>query len=301
MLWLSIGVRPHKPTTPPAAGQPEAATTGRARRCRRALGVGHVAVGLVLAALAAYACLIEPDRLEVTHHELPSAKVSRPLTIVVVADFQANRIGKYERRVLRTVAKQNADVILFAGDQIQEYDAARRKRLHEEFRAAYREAGIAARHGVYAVKGNVDSPDWEDLFAGLDVRTFSRTETLDVAGVRLTGLVRNSSRDVDFRLRDDGERFHIVFGHHPDYALGDVQADVLLAGHTHGGQVQLPFIGPLLTLTRVPRKWAAGGRTDLGEGRTLIISRGTGVERGSAPRIRFLCRPELVVLHLLPA
>ena len=91
----------------------------------------------------------------------------------------------------------------------------------------------------------------------------------------------------------------MVFGHRPDYAMGDVPADVLIAGHTHGGQVRLPGIGPLLTFSRVPRPWAAGV-TNLDAGRTLIVSRGLGMERHDAPRIRFLCRPQLVLLHLKP-
>ena len=54
-----------------------------------------------------------------------------------------------------------------------------------------------------------------------------------------------------------------------------------------------------MTFSRVPRSWAAGV-TDLGRGRTLVVSRGTGLERGRAPRMRFLCRPEIVVLDVHP-
>ena len=75
--------------------------------------------------------------------------------------------------------------------------------------------------------------------------------------------------------------------------------DLLLAGHTHGGQVRLPVIGPPLTLSRIPRAWAAGV-TNLPIDRNLVVSRGIGMERGLAPRMRFLCRPELVVVTLEP-
>jgi predicted MPP superfamily phosphohydrolase len=93
--------------------------------------------------------------------------------------------------------------------------------------------------------------------------------------------------------------FHLVFGHAPDFALHAAPADLLVAGHTHGGQVRLPVIGPLLTFSRVPRAWASGV-TRLGHDRTLVVSRGIGLERGHAPRLRFLCRPELVFLRLTP-
>jgi hypothetical protein len=81
--------------------------------------------------------------------------------------------------------------------------------------------------------------------------------------------------------------------------MGHIEADLLLAGHTHGGQVRLPWIGTLTTGCLVPRAWAAG-MTELPNGGKLIVSRGTGRERGESPQIRFLCRPELVVIDLVP-
>ncbi|MDZ4782481.1 MAG: hypothetical protein SGJ19_19720, partial [Planctomycetia bacterium] len=76
-------------------------------------------------------------------------------------------------------------------------------------------------------------------------------------------------------------------------------ADLLVAGHVHGGQVRLPGIGPLITNSLLSRRWAAGV-TQLSGDRTLVVSRGIGMERSYAPRLRFLCRPELMVIHLTP-
>jgi hypothetical protein len=102
------------------------------------------------------------------------------------------------------------------------------------------------------------------------------------------------------QVAGDPEHFHVVLGHSPNFALGDVAADLLIAGHTHGGQVRLPLVGAIMTLSRIPRRWAAGGLTNLPDGRRLLVSRGIGMERCNAPRLRFLCRPELVVLDLTP-
>ena len=92
----------------------------------------------------------------------------------------------------------------------------------------------------------------------------------------------------------------MVLGHVPNFALGDVRADLLLAGHCHGGQVRFPVLGPPLTLARIPRSWTSGAR-EIRPGTTLWVSRGIGMERVDAPRLRFLCRPELVVIDLVPA
>jgi predicted MPP superfamily phosphohydrolase len=64
--------------------------------------------------------------------------------------------------------------------------------------------------------------------------------------------------------------------------------------------VRLPGFGPILTFSQVPRAWAAG-RTEIAPGTTLIVSRGLGMERHYAPRLRFLCRPELVFITLQPS
>ena len=90
-----------------------------------------------------------------------------------------------------------------------------------------------------------------------------------------------------------------MIGHNPNFALQRPDADLYLAGHTHGGQVVIPFIGPLITFSDLPVDQVAG-RTDFTNGSTLIVSRGIGLERYDAPRLRFLCRPEVAVIDLLP-
>ncbi len=89
-----------------------------------------------------------------------------------------------------------------------------------------------------------------------------------------------------------------MLGHAPNFALGEIQADLLVTAHTHGGQVRFPFIGPIITHCRIPHRWAAG-LTVLPGGARLLVCRGIGMERGSAPPMRFLCRPELMVIDLV--
>jgi hypothetical protein len=74
---------------------------------------------------------------------------------------------------------------------------------------------------------------------------------------------------------------------------------LLIAGHTHGGQIQVPGIGPLATASAVPRLIAAGGLSTH-KGQRIYVSRGVGMERKWAPPLRLNCRPELAVLDLVP-
>ena len=86
----------------------------------------------------------------------------------------------------------------------------------------------------------------------------------------------------------------------PDIALllePDDRIDLLVAGHTHGGQVVIPGFGPPLTLTRVRREVAAGGLHRARE-QLIYVSRGVGHEPGLAPPVRLFCPPEVTVLSL---
>jgi len=256
------------------------------------------AFALALWGIAVDAFLIEPRWLEVTSIELGSPRVAAPVRIVVLADLQTDRIGSYERRVLAEVAALDPDLVLLPGDYLQ-LDRQRREREAPALRALL--GDLDPPLGAFAVRGNVEADDWTELFAGTPVTALASTRAVRVADwLTVTGLSLSDSFDTSLRLRRAATGFHVVFGHGPDFALGEVEADLLVAGHTHGGQVRLPWIGPPLTLSAIPRAWAAGA-TELGAGRTLVVSRGIGLERGRAPRLRFLCRPQLVVIDLAPA
>jgi predicted MPP superfamily phosphohydrolase len=267
-------------------------------RTRPKTAIAFATAAALVLAVAVDAFLIEPTWLEVSRVRLTTPKIARPVRIVVLADLQTDQIGSYERRVLKQILDEKPDLILLAGDYIQAGRAAREE-LGGQLNALLHQLGFAAPAGVFAVGGNIDG-DWPKLFDGLPVTSVRSTESFQVAGIRLTCLgVRDSfssSLEVGSPAAD---RFHVVLGHSPNFALGRIEADLLVAGHTHGGQVRLPLIGPLVTLSRVPRRWAAG-LNDLPGGARLLVSRGVGMERGRAPRIRFLCRPELVVIDLAP-
>ena len=277
-------------------------------RNHRWFSITTILLVVALWAVAYDAFLYEPTALEVTRYEFTDPRIEKPMRIVVIADFQTDQIGEYERHVLETVLEQKPDLILFAGD----YFAARNIRewhaIQDQFVKLAAKLDFDAPLGVYAIQGNVDSWfSWPMMFRNMKgQRATTLSRSFDIDGIRLTCLAERDSFNTRLELkRDKKDRFHIVLGHAPNYALGNIDADLLLAGHTHGGQIRLPGIGPLSTGCQVPRDLAAGMNRlpelpDRQAPRHLIVSRGTGMERGFAPRIRFLCRPELVVIDLKP-
>ena len=135
---------------------------------------------------------------------------------------------------------------------------------------------------------------------GIGVTVVEASRSFDLGELQLTCLSCTIRTTPSLMIRNrPPDRFHLVLGHVPNFALGKIDADLLVAGHTHGGQVRLPFDGSVDHELSIPRAWAAG-LTELPGGGKLLVLRGIGMERGYAPRIRFLCRPELMVIDLVP-
>jgi hypothetical protein len=263
---------------------------------RVAKGVWFLGILLILVGVDAF--FIEPVWLQVSTVEVRSPRLKQPLRVALLADIQTDDVGQWEQSVFETMMAAKPDLIVIAGDTLQ-VSAAQWEEQQRAFVHAWRSAGVSAPLGVIAVQGNTDAAAWDTLYAQLGVHANSRTTRHSMGAISVTALSERESFDDHLTLSRPNRSFHLVLGHSPDFALGAVDADLLLAGHTHGGQIQLPFVGPLLTFARVPRSWASGV-TALPDGGTLVVSRGIGMERSDAPRIRFLCRPELVILDLLP-
>ena len=252
---------------------------------------------IIIAGIDAF--FIEPSWLQVTTYELRSPRIKRKVRVALVADLQTDHITMWERSVLSRMMEARPDLILIAGDTLQ-LRAEDRAEERAALRAVWREVQVQAPMGVIAVGGNTDTADWPLIYQGLGVDVIESTRSVDLNAVVVTGLSELESFSAHTRVKRPDDRYHIVVGHSPDFALGEIDADLLVAGHTHGGQVQIPFLGPLITFAQIPREWAEG-ETRLSKGQTLIVSRGIGMERGDAPRLRFWCRPQLVLIDINPA
>ncbi|MDR0338108.1 MAG: metallophosphoesterase [Planctomycetaceae bacterium] len=270
----------------------------------------------------------EPYNLVVEHYAIETPKLSKPLKIVFVADIQTDRIGNYERRTLNLIQQQQADLIILGGDYLQYYQGTRGVvDLPERFTELFREIPLTAPLGVYAIGGNIGP---NDLFEDTGIEMISDSTILENLGVE-QGLgpidlvlltLNDTAGSVGERGLTDTGNFIVMAGHRPNFAINGFRSerypgldegyrnaerapDLMLAGHTHGGQVVLPFYGAIGLggdgfVKQIPRDMMSGLFTYENGGR-LLITRGSGMERGWAPRIRFLCKPEISVIHLVPS
>jgi predicted MPP superfamily phosphohydrolase len=269
-----------------------------------------ILVQVLIWALMAYGTLIEPFRVRVTHVEIPCAKLSNPglpLRIVQLSDLHVERLTRRERSLPALVAGLAPDLIVLTGDFLN-------TTYNDEPRALadLRELldQLHAPGGIYAVWGTaeVDVPHLlRPVLANVGIIPLEDEAvkvTIHDQHLWLMGL--NCTRDLvaaGTKLRallDDappGDCTLLLY-HLPDLMpqAASLGVDLVLAGHTHGGQWRLPGFGAILTSSRFRKRYEAGsyheGDTD------LYVSRGLGMEGFGAPRARFFCPPEVVLVTL---
>jgi predicted MPP superfamily phosphohydrolase len=315
---------------------------------RRILAVFPFLFGLLFLGFGIDVLYVEPYRLVVEHYEIKTSKIKKPLKIVFVTDIQTDRVSQHERRTLKKIQEQNADLIILGGDYLQYYPGTPyADELPEKFRQLFLEIPLKAPLGVYAIHGNI-GPTNEELFKDTGIEPITSSTLFehwgadqDLGPIDLEFLGLGDSRGFS-ELRGGPEEalpqtgnFVVMAGHYPNYAingydsgptenfkgLGFMNAkkapDLMLAGHTHGGQFVIPGFGavagkvviPVLGSVRLPggdhhvvqmpHEMMSGFFT-FPNGGHLLISRGTGMDRGWAPRIRFLCPPEISVIDIVP-
>jgi predicted MPP superfamily phosphohydrolase len=265
---------------------------------------------LAVIPIGAYATFVEPYTLRTERASVPLAATRdgrSPITIAVLSDIQCVEVTDREREAVRRAMEAQPDLVLLPGDLVQ-VGTHRLAEIRDDFRSLL--APLAAPLGVYFVQGNCETKeDAHFLLDGTPVKVLDneiveasvRDRKVRVCGVDLAFASR-AARDALHAIETepgDGD-VRIVVAHRPDvlFALPRrSRTDLIVAGHTHGGQVQLPFFGPPITLSDVPRAIAAGGLHELDEKR-VYVSRGIGWEHGQAPRMRFMSPPEVSILTL---
>jgi uncharacterized protein len=158
---------------------------------------------------------------------------------------------------------------------------------------------------VYATAGNWDvaTEVVGHLYEGIPVTFLQGTHVKqDVRGspIWIAGIGQWHDDQVWPAMRGiPRAQFSIFMFHFPDgiREIANEKMDLYLAGHTHGGQVALPFYGALTTNSIYDKEYEAGLYKV--KDTWLYVNRGIGMTSG-APRVRFLARPEITVIDLVP-
>lgn len=286
-------------------------TTPKNQPYRNRLPLLWFGAALALVGTRIYATHIEPNALQVREVEIRSAKIDTPFTLLHISDIQSAAIGAYETRVFERIRALDPDLIVHTGDLLQPVAPATYHTEMPKLAALF--STLSPRLGMYMVQGDTTGPLLHLKPEQTGGIAFLRNQeaVIEAEGIdiRLYGLTLRSSTARTWArhgimewLQESPGSLHIVMGHRPDFILkfNDLPIDLCLAGHTHGGQIRIPFIGPLVTFSRIPNEWARGFHA---VGNTwLNVSAGIGAEHaGGLPSIRVNCPPEMTLIHVFPA
>jgi predicted MPP superfamily phosphohydrolase len=258
---------------------------------------------------AAYAVGIEPNWFETVVQPVRIPGLKQPLRILHLSDIHASSVFPLQsvEAAIALALETKPDLICLTGDFVTAMEPLDRDR----YAAALRRLSAAA--PTFAVLGNDDGGVFLNLPDAYPDTAFVRSllsmaqvtllhnastiVTVRAQPLRLTGLGDLWARQVDPSVFQcsAGACPTVVMAHNPDTKdlIRDFTWDLMLSGHTHGGQVLIPLIGTRYAPVN-DKRFVAGLKS--WNTRQIYVTRGVGSLAG----VRFRCRPEITLLDLQP-
>lgn len=280
-----------------------------------------IVIGVILGLLILWGIgdiLYDIHVFRVTPYRIVSEKVKQPFRFVVLSDLHNKRFGKKNHRLVEKIRQLSPDAVMVAGDLLTAKEG-------ESFEpAAELMEELSGKYPVYYGLGNHESrlsraskyktmyEDYMHRLEACDIHPLlDEDRLLNEYGVCIYGLVLDKTYYKRFRnalMEDvylegklgavDKKHYSVLIAHNPDYFPDYCRwgADLVLSGHNHGGIVNIPFLGGLVSpkCTLFPKYDA--GRFEQGKS-TMLLSRGLGTH--TFP-VRLLNRAELLYVELLP-
>lgn len=265
-----------------------------------------LACAALLIALVLFYFWYENNVIRVVRYQAKMPAGFRGYRIAQVSDLHDHRFGKRQKRLMRRIEAEKPDIIVVTGDLIHnEYTEAALQFVERAVKIC----------PVYYVSGNHECilpfiGAFTDRLRALGVRVLDNKKTALMRGgdkITLLGLSdpmshtnaggpkgrRKAASVILDSMLDADDGFRLLLTHRPEMFDAYLETDLVLAGHAHGGQVRLPFVGALITPGEgFKPKYDVGlftqGRT------TMIVSGGLG-SSNIVPRVNN--RPQLVIVE----
>lgn len=257
---------------------------------------GHL---VAAASLGGYSCLLEPRWVEINAVTIKINALPKRFEGMTIAQLSDIHHGKYVPRefIRRCVRKVNAlspDIIVLTGDYIHNSD-------NFLLPVAKELAELQAKEGIFAVVGNHDNKGSTSdvlykkgipVLINRHIPLYRKKDYLFIAGI---DDLWEGEVDLEATLKGMDNKPKILLSHNPDIMemIQYRDIDFIIAGHTHGGQVNLPFYGSPVTSSKFCIRYASGL---FHEGKTVMyVNKGIGT---SCLPIRFCARPEITLFTL---
>lgn len=275
------------------------------RKGRDNMKIRKIVILLLVVIIIFVSCVVENNHLTISHYEYCSQKVEMGFDgfkLVQLSDIHNARFGKDSGRLFKAVREQAPDIIVVTGDVVDIH-------TRDILVPIQLMSGLTEIAPVYYVTGNheydLDMDKLEKFITGISsagitvlnnmaVEISKNGESFYLVGLDDQSLDDTTLEDITRKL--DQSRLKILLAHEPQQIknYASFGMDLVLSGHTHGGQIRLPFTGALFAPGQGLFPEYSDGRYEEGES-TMIVSRGLG---NSGVPIRAFCSPEIVTMVL---
>lgn len=258
--------------------------------------------------LIVWSFFIEPNLLTVNSVNIKVDGL-KGLKVVLFSDLHVKTYQKKNLiRVIDKINEQQPDIVLNTGDFVSAENKKYSMPIEETARELSR---IKAKYGTYAVLGNHDWWQGGEKIEraleknGITVLGNENTYiTINGKKIYIVGVEDMTTRNINLaKALKNVSSPAILMTHSPDlfpYITKPAnqkltgKVNLVLAGHTHGGQVVFPFIGPVIVPSEYDKKYASGLFEE--NGHKMFVTKGIGT---SILHVRFNCIPEIVVLNFV--
>ncbi len=274
---------------------------------------------MILALVLIYGVMIEPFRIKTVFRSFESEYLHDDITVLHLSDFHFRKgSGRKVKKLKQALEKLPPyDFVMFSGDFLERQDGL------EWVRELLK--NLAPRYGMFSVRGNHEHYEYTfyhlfapNVYEGKKKDTSALEKLLKEFGVKMlenenqtveterdqivvTGVGDYYTRNADLKKALQGipdKGYRIMLTHSPEIIkeLPETRVDLFLAGHTHGGQIRLPFYGGIASRSSLPRKMINGYYR--WKGMPALVSNGIG--EGFFVRMRFLSPPEILLIKIEP-
>lgn len=258
---------------------------------------------LVITLLFLYSKYIEPYNLTIKEYKIENEYLPKSFDGVKIVHFSDIHLGstvdiKYLDKIVNLINKQNPDIVVFTGDMLDK----RRTLNDSEIESVKKSLSkIKSNLGNYAVSGNHDIKQLDTYKKIMDTNftILDNEEKLiyykENNPISLVGLSDSSETKINYDvLEKENDYYRFVLCHEPDEykKISNYSFNVMFSGHSHGGQVKLPFIGKIYTPIGAKTYYDDYYKLDNKE---IFISNGIGTTRID---IRFNSAPSINLYRL---
>lgn len=278
------------------------------KRRKRTSRIAYIVIVVILMMILGFKLCSQELEVDFYHLYSPKVEGGETLRLIVLSDLHNREFGKGNYELVEKIKSLEPDIILMAGDMVNQYDAdisVAVSLCEQLLTVAPVYFGLGNHEGtmIYEVGIPLDKA-LKEIGVNVLVNSMEQTEiknTPVLIGSVSVGptLYDQYSRDFVKRFEDEGDDslLKLMISHRPSLyyeKMVKTKMDLAVCGHFHGGQIRIPFLGGVYSVKEGLFPKYCAGMYDL-EYSTIFVSRGLG-NNHRFPRINN--RPELAVIDI---